>query len=152
MVLASGDPMFYGIGSTLVGLLGAARVTVLPHLSSVSLAAARLGWPLDDVDVVSLVGRPRELLHPVLQPGRRVFALTAETTAAADVRALLDARGFGGSQVTVLADLGGEQEAVGPADGRPHSRLAIIAIDCRLDVGAAPLPLRSRPARRRVRA
>jgi precorrin-6B C5,15-methyltransferase / cobalt-precorrin-6B C5,C15-methyltransferase len=140
VVLASGDPMFYGIGSTLVGILGAARLTVLPHLSSVSLAAARLGWPLDDVDVVSLVGRPRELLHPVLQPGRRVFALTAETTAAADVRALLDARGFGGSQVTVLADLGGEQEAVGPADGRPHSRLAIIAIDCRLNGGAVPLP------------
>jgi precorrin-6B C5,15-methyltransferase / cobalt-precorrin-6B C5,C15-methyltransferase len=138
VVLASGDPMFYGIGSTLVGLLGTARVTVLPHLSSVSLAAARLGWPLDDVEMVSLVGRPRELLHPVLQPGRRVFALTAETTAAADIRALLDARGFGGSQVTVLADLGGDQEAVSLADGRPHSRLAIIAIDCRLDVGAAP--------------
>jgi precorrin-6B C5,15-methyltransferase / cobalt-precorrin-6B C5,C15-methyltransferase len=140
VVLASGDPMFYGIGSTLVGLLGAARVTVLPHLSSVSLAAARLGWPLDDVDVVSLVGRARELLHPVLQPGRRVFALTAETTAAADVRALLDTSGFGGSQVTVLADLGGEQEVVAPADERPHSRLAVIAIDCRLDGGAAPLP------------
>ncbi len=140
VVLASGDPMFYGIGSTLVGILGAARVRVLPHLSSVSLAAARLGWPLEDVAVVSLVGRPRELLHPVLQPGRRVFALTAETTAAADVRALLDDRGFGGSQVTVLADLGGEQEAVGPADGRPHSRLAIIAVDCRLEAGAVPLP------------
>ena len=139
VVLASGDPMFYGIGSTLVNLLGAERVRVLPHLSSVSLAAARLGWPLDDVEVVSLVGRPRELLHPVLQPGRRVFALTAETTAAADVRALLDARGFKSSQVTVLADLGGEQEAVGPADGRPHSRLAIIAIECMLG-GAAPLP------------
>jgi precorrin-6Y C5,15-methyltransferase (decarboxylating) len=140
VVLASGDPMFYGIGSTLTGLLGAARVTVLPHPSSVSLAAARLGWPLDDVDVVSLVGRPRELLQPLLQPGRRVFALTAETTAAADVRALLDARGFGGSEVTVLADLGGEREAVGPADGRPHSRLAIIAIDCRLDAASTPLP------------
>ncbi len=139
VVLASGDPMFYGIGSTLVGILGAARVTVLPHPSSVSLAAARLGWPLDDIEVVSLVGRPRELLHPVLQPGRRVFALTAETTAAADVRALLDGRGFGGSQVTLLADLGGEQEVVAPADGRPHSRLAIVAIECRLDAGAAPL-------------
>ena len=137
VVLASGDPMFYGIGSTLVAILGAAQVTVLPHLSSVSLAASRLGWPLDDVDVVSLVGRPRELLHPVLQPGRRVFALTAETTAAADIRALLEARGFGRSQVTVLADLGGWQEVVAPADGRPHSRLAIIAIDCKLDDGAS---------------
>jgi precorrin-6B C5,15-methyltransferase / cobalt-precorrin-6B C5,C15-methyltransferase len=141
VVLASGDPMFYGIGSTLVGLLGAARVRVLPHLSSVSLAAARLGWPLDDVAVVSLVGRPRELLHPVLQPGRRVFALTAEATAAAGIQKLLDARGFGASPVTVLADLGSEQEVVAPADGRPHSRLAIIAIDCRPGPsGAAPLP------------
>jgi precorrin-6Y C5,15-methyltransferase (decarboxylating) len=140
VVLASGDPMFYGIGATLVRLLGAAQVTVLPHPSSVSLASARLGWPLDDVDVVSLVGRPRELLHPLLQPGRRVLALTAETTAAADIRALLDARGFGGSQVTVLADLGGEDEVVAPADGQPHGRLAIVAIECRLDAGTAPLP------------
>jgi precorrin-6B C5,15-methyltransferase / cobalt-precorrin-6B C5,C15-methyltransferase len=140
VVLASGDPMFYGIGSTLVRLLGADHVTVLPHPSSVSLAAARLGWPLDDVEVVSLAGRPRDLLHPLLQPGRRVLALVAETTAAADVRALLQARGFGASPVTVLADLGGPREVVAPADGRPHSRLAIIAIECRLDAAAAPLP------------
>jgi len=140
VVLASGDPMFHGIGSTLVRLLGPERVTVLPHPSSVSLAAARLGWPLDDVDVVSLVGRPLELLQPALQPGRRVLALTAETSAAADIRALLDRRGFGASPVTVLADLGGPAETVGPADGRPHSRLAIVAIDCRLAPAAAPLP------------
>jgi precorrin-6Y C5,15-methyltransferase (decarboxylating) len=140
VVLASGDPMFYGIGATLVRVLGAAHLVVLPHPSSVSVAAARLGWPLDDVDVVSLVGRPPELLHPLLQPGRRVLALTAETTAAAGVRALLEARGFGSSPVTVLADLGSEQEVVAPAGGQPHSRLAIIAIDCRLDGDAAPLP------------
>jgi precorrin-6Y C5,15-methyltransferase (decarboxylating) len=139
-VLASGDPMFYGIGSTLVRLLGAGRVLVLPHPSSVSLAAARLGWPLDDVDAVSLVGRPRELLHPVLQPGRRVLALVAEPTAAADVRALLAGRGLGGSPLTLLADLGGPDEVVAAADGEPHSRLAILAIECRLDQGARPLP------------
>jgi precorrin-6Y C5,15-methyltransferase (decarboxylating) len=142
VVLASGDPMLYGIGTSLARLLGPARLRVLPHPSSVSLAAARLGWPLNDVDVVSLVGRPRELLHPLLQPGRRVLALTAQQTAAADVRALLDARGFGASPVTVLADLGGPDEHIAPAGGagEPHSRLAIIAIECRLDPGAAPLP------------
>jgi precorrin-6B C5,15-methyltransferase / cobalt-precorrin-6B C5,C15-methyltransferase len=140
VVLASGDPMFYGIGSTLVRLLGAERVRVLPHPSSVSLAAARLRWPLDDVDVVSLVGRPRELLHPVLQPGRRVLALVAEETAAAGVRELLQARGFGGSPVTLLADLGGAGEVVAPAGGNPHSRLAILAIECRPDPGARLLP------------
>lgn len=136
VVLASGDPMFYGIGSTLVRLLGADRVRVLPHPSSVSLAAARLGWPLDDTDVVSLVGRPLELLHPLLQPGRRVLVLVAETTAAADVRSLLDARGFGASPVALLADLGAPDEVVAPADAAPHSRLAILAIDCRLDTQA----------------
>jgi precorrin-6Y C5,15-methyltransferase (decarboxylating) len=146
VVLASGDPMFYGIGSTLARLLGPERLRVLPHPSSVSLAAARLGWPLDDVDVVSLVGRPRELLHPLLQPGRRVLALTASDTAAADVRAVLDARGFGASPLTVLADLGGQDERVTGADGEaggvaePHSRLAIIALECRFDPAAAPVP------------
>jgi precorrin-6B C5,15-methyltransferase / cobalt-precorrin-6B C5,C15-methyltransferase len=142
VVLASGDPLFYGIGATLVRLLGPARVRVLPHPSSVSLAAARLGWALDDTDVVSLVGRPAELLHPLLQPGRRVLALTAETTAAASVRALLDARGFGSSPVTVLADLGGPDETVASAGSapEPHSRLAIVAVECRLDPGATPLP------------
>lgn len=137
VVLASGDPMFYGIGATLVRLLGASRVRVLPHPSSVSLAAARLGWPLDDTDVVSLVGRPLALLHPLLQPGRRVLALVGESTAAADVRALLAARGYGGSPLTVLADLGGPDEAVAPAGGEPHSRLAILAIECRPDPAAA---------------
>ncbi|HWG02439.1 MAG TPA: precorrin-6y C5,15-methyltransferase (decarboxylating) subunit CbiE [Trebonia sp.] len=140
VMLASGDPMFYGIGSTVVRLLGADQVRVLPHPSSVSLAAARLGWPLDDTDVVSVVGRPLALLHPVLQPGRRVLALVAEQSAAADVRALLTARGFGASPVTVLADLGGPGELVALADGRPHSRLAILAIDCRPDPAVAPLP------------
>jgi precorrin-6Y C5,15-methyltransferase (decarboxylating) len=145
VVLASGDPMFYGIGSTLARLLGPERLRVLPHPSSVSLAAARLGWALDDVDVVSLVGRPRELLHPLLQPGRRVLALTAWATAAADIRLLLDARGFGASPVTVLADLGGPDEHVtrvgggAGGEGETHSRLAIIAIECRLDPAAAPL-------------
>jgi precorrin-6Y C5,15-methyltransferase (decarboxylating) len=142
VVLASGDPMFYGIGTSLARLLGPGRLRVLPHPSSVSLAAARLGWPLNDVDVVSLVGRPGELLHPLLQPGRRVLALTASETSAADVRALLETRGFGASPVTVLADLGGPDERVAAAgeESEPHSRLAIIAIECRLDPGTAPLP------------
>ncbi|MFD1152512.1 precorrin-6y C5,15-methyltransferase (decarboxylating) subunit CbiE, partial [Saccharothrix hoggarensis] len=74
-VLASGDPMFHGIGTTLVRLLGAGHVRVVPHPSSASLACARLGWALDDVAVVSLVGKPAALLVPHLHPGRRVLVL-----------------------------------------------------------------------------
>ncbi len=140
-VLASGDPMFYGIGSTLVRMLGAGRVAVLPHPSSVSLAAARLGWPLDDVEVISTVGRPLELLHPALQPGRRVLVLVSAPTAAADVRALLRSRGYGASSLTVLADLGGPDEAVcSPEPEGPHSPLAIVAIECAADAGPELLP------------
>jgi precorrin-6Y C5,15-methyltransferase (decarboxylating) len=138
VVLASGDPMFYGIGATLARLLGPERLRVLPHPSSVSLAAARLGWPVEDLDVVSLVGRPGELLYPLLQPGRRVLALTASETAAQQIRELLDTRGFGASSITVLADLGGPDELVTQAED-PHSRLAIIAVECRLDPGSTPL-------------
>ncbi|WP_449065954.1 precorrin-6y C5,15-methyltransferase (decarboxylating) subunit CbiE, partial [Planomonospora algeriensis] len=71
-VLASGDPMFHGIGTTLARLLGPDRLRVVPHASSVSLACARLGWAADRTEVVSLVTRPVESLRAVLHPGRRI--------------------------------------------------------------------------------
>ncbi|HBF85973.1 MAG TPA: cobalamin biosynthesis bifunctional protein CbiET, partial [Streptomyces sp.] len=54
-VLASGDPMFYGIGRALTEELGAGALHVVPHPSSVSYACARLGWPLEDTGTVTLV-------------------------------------------------------------------------------------------------
>ncbi|MER6943099.1 precorrin-6y C5,15-methyltransferase (decarboxylating) subunit CbiE [Nonomuraea sp. NPDC000554] len=119
-VLASGDPMFYGIGSTLVRLVGAERVRVLPHVSSVSLACSRLGWPVEQVEVVSAVGRPLAALRAVLAPGRRVLVLGASMEAVHD---LLDISGYAGSRVIVLADLGSETP-------RPDSPLRVIAIEC----------------------
>ncbi|GGP71765.1 precorrin-6y C5,15-methyltransferase (decarboxylating) subunit CbiE [Saccharothrix coeruleofusca] len=120
-VLASGDPMFHGIGSTLVRLLGPDRVRVWPHPSSVSLACARLGWALDQVEVVSLVGRPASLLLPHLQPHRRLLVLGGSPT---EVAALApDAR------LTVLEQLGGPRERVhhDPADADP---LHVLAVEC----------------------
>ena len=58
MVLASGDPMFHGIGTTLVRELGADAIEVHPAPSSASLACAHLGWALDATPVVSLVTGP----------------------------------------------------------------------------------------------
>lgn len=138
-VLASGDPMFFGIGATIVRLLGRDAVHVLPHPSSVALAAARLGWPLADLDVVSVVGRPLALLHPFVQPGRRILVLTADTSGAREVRALLAARGYARSEVTVLAQLGGPAEQVAPGTDEPHDPLAIVAIECVADADTVPL-------------
>jgi precorrin-6Y C5,15-methyltransferase (decarboxylating) len=138
-VLASGDPMFFGIGSTLVRLLGPGRLNVQPHPSSVSLAAARLGWSLDDVDVISMVGRPLQSLYPALQPGRRLFVLVSSADGAQRVRNFLRERGYRDSLTTVLAQLGGPLEQVSVPDGE-HDPLAIVAIECHADEGTLVLP------------
>ncbi|WP_455565610.1 precorrin-6y C5,15-methyltransferase (decarboxylating) subunit CbiE [Microtetraspora malaysiensis] len=146
-VLASGDPLFFGIGSTLVRLLGAGRVRVLPHLSSLSLACARMGWAVQETEVVSLVGRPDALLHPAVLPGRRVLVLCSGRDAPARVAALLTARGYGASTLTVLSDLGGPGESRSSgtarrwaADTPDASSLRVVAVECRSDPGVTPLP------------
>jgi precorrin-6Y C5,15-methyltransferase (decarboxylating) len=111
-VLASGDPTFHGIGTTLGRLLGAGAVQVIPHPSSVSLACARLGWAQEQVQVVSLVGHPTELVHPQVQPGRRLVILSWGARTPGEVAALLVARGYGASEFTVLEQLGGPGERV----------------------------------------
>ncbi|MGC5014480.1 precorrin-6y C5,15-methyltransferase (decarboxylating) subunit CbiE [Streptosporangium sp. DT93] len=144
-VLASGDPMFHGIGATLVRLLGADRVRVLPHPSSVSLACARLGWAADRVEVVSLVTRPPEVLHPALHDGRRLLVLSADGRTPAAVAALLVARGYGASAMTVLERLGGAEEravtgtAAGWSPAASHD-LNVVAVECRADAGTVALP------------
>jgi precorrin-6Y C5,15-methyltransferase (decarboxylating) len=134
-VLASGDPMFHGIGATLVRLRGAAAVRIIPHPSSVSLAAARLGWPLTDVDVLSLVSAPVEELHRLVHPHRRILILSAGARTPAAVAALLTARGYGDSTLTVLAELGGPAETMlsGRADAMDLTAvpaLNVIAVSC----------------------
>ncbi len=144
-VLASGDPMFHGIGTTLVRLLGADRVRVLPHPSSVSLACARLGWAADRVEVVSLVARPAEVLHPVVHDGRRVLVLSADGRTPARVAGLLAARGYGASPMTVLERLGGAGERAVSGTAATWSLpathdLNVVAVECRADAGTVPLP------------
>ncbi|MFJ5552381.1 precorrin-6y C5,15-methyltransferase (decarboxylating) subunit CbiE [Streptomyces sp. NPDC093225] len=147
-VLASGDPMFYGIGRALSEELGADRLRVLPHPSSVSYACARLGWPVEDTEVVTLVGRPAGNLAAALHDGRRLLVLSAGAATPGDVAALLRERGFGPSRMTVLEQLGSEEEAYvcGRAADWPHppgDALNVIALECRrapdaLRLGAVP--------------
>ncbi|RSM45722.1 cobalamin biosynthesis bifunctional protein CbiET [Actinoplanes sp. ATCC 53533] len=149
-VLASGDPMFHGIGVTLVRLLGAAAVRVIPHPSSVSLAAARLGWSLPEADVLSLVTAPVEEMHPLIHPGRKILILSAGAQTPAAVAALLTSRGYGDSTVTVLARLGASTEhaITGPASDLDLSEadpLNVIAVACstggQIPGRAGPRPL-----------
>ena len=122
VLLASGDPMHYGIGAWLAGRR---EIVVIPAVSSISLACARMGWAQQDVRVLSLVGR-----SPALGPLRdqdRLIVLSADATTPALVADLLAAQGFSASALTVLSDLGGPAEHV----GEPYSDLNIVAVDCR---------------------
>ncbi|WP_234307324.1 SAM-dependent methyltransferase, partial [Pseudomonas aeruginosa] len=72
-VLASGDPMLFGVGASLARQLPATELRVLPAPSSLSLAAARLGWALQEVACLSLVARPLAALQAQVHDGRRLL-------------------------------------------------------------------------------
>ena len=143
-VLASGDPMFYGIGRALSEELGPERLLVHPHPSSVSYACARLGWPVEDTEVVTVVGRPVARLTAALFDGRRVLVLSAGAASPGGIAALLRERGFGPSRMRVLEQLGSEREdlregTAGQWEHPPGDALNVVAVDCRRDP-AHPTP------------
>lgn len=106
-VVASGDPLLHGVGSTLIRLHGPDRVTVLPHVSSVTLACARLGWPVQDIEVISLVtGEP----HTAVRRGGAAVVLSRDGDTPAALARLLTDTGRGDSEMTVLEQLGGPAE------------------------------------------
>jgi precorrin-6Y C5,15-methyltransferase (decarboxylating) len=111
-VLASGDPFHYGIGTVLAQSVEPAEMNVVPSPSAFSLAAARLGWPLPQTELLSLHGRALDLVRPYLQPQARILALTSDGDTPAAVARLLTDNGFGVSRLTVLEALGGPRERI----------------------------------------
>lgn len=111
-VLATGDPMHFGIGATLRRYVEAEEMRVLPSPSAFSLAAARLGWPLQAVAQISLHGRPVAHLKRHVLPGARIVALTSDAKTVFEAASLLVSCGFGASSVHVLEHMGGERERI----------------------------------------
>ncbi|AMR66460.1 bifunctional cobalt-precorrin-7 (C(5))-methyltransferase/cobalt-precorrin-6B (C(15))-methyltransferase [Aquipseudomonas alcaligenes] len=145
-VLASGDPMLYGVGASLARHVDAGEMCVLPAPSSYSLAAARLGWPLQDVTLLSVVARPLPAVARQLQDGQRLLILCNDGSSPSALATLLRERGFGSSRLSVLEHLGGPQER--RIDGLAESwsleevaALNLLAVECRADTGVQPLPL-----------
>jgi len=144
-VLATGDPMHFGIGVALARRVPAAEMTIIPAPSAFSLACARLGWPLPEVATLTLHGRPRDLLNFYLQPGARLLVLSENAATPAAVAALLSAHGYGGSRLTVLEHMGGSKERIRSlaADhwqANDVADLNTLAIECIADPGARLLP------------
>ncbi|MBO1906432.1 precorrin-6y C5,15-methyltransferase (decarboxylating) subunit CbiE [Microvirga sp. 3-52] len=114
-LLATGDPFHYGVGAELARLIPAEEISCFPQASAFSLAAARLGWSLPDCDCVSLHGRALERIIPHLQPGARILALSWDGSTPRKLANLLQARGFGGSMITVCESMGGTRERISRA-------------------------------------
>ncbi|MGO9903347.1 MAG: precorrin-6y C5,15-methyltransferase (decarboxylating) subunit CbiE [Solirubrobacteraceae bacterium] len=138
-VLASGDPMLHGIGATLAGRLPGGRLAVFSHPSAFSLACARMGWPAAEVELVSAVARPADVVARVLQPGRRVVVYGTGADGAARVARVLCGGGYGASAFVVMEQLGAQTESVieSSASGwgdRPVDPLHSIAIECVRDL------------------
>jgi precorrin-6B C5,15-methyltransferase / cobalt-precorrin-6B C5,C15-methyltransferase len=146
-ILATGDPMHFGIGATMMRHIAADEIRVIPTPSAFSLAGARLGWALQDVATISLHGRSVHALSAHLQPGNRIIALTSTGRTICEAADILVERGFGSSTVTVLEHMGGRREKIvemaardirsGSADFADFNTLAI---DCIADPEAACMP------------
>jgi precorrin-6Y C5,15-methyltransferase (decarboxylating) len=113
-VVASGDPLLHGVGGMLIRLYGAENVRVLPHVSSVTLACARMGWNVHDTEVISLVSAP---VHTAVRRGGQAVVLCRDASTPVQLAAVLTETLRGASEFTVLEQLGGPGERVreGPA-------------------------------------
>ena len=137
VVLASGDPFCYGVGTILTRFVPRDETLILPAPSAFSLACARLGWARQDVATLSFCGRPLETIRPRLQPGARILALSADQTTPGAVARLLQQNGFGASTLSILEALGGPRERIRtmtaratlPDDIVPLNLLAIEVVE-----------------------
>jgi precorrin-6Y C5,15-methyltransferase (decarboxylating) len=135
VVLATGDPMHYGIGVTLARHFAPEEILILPTAGALSLVCARLGWPVADVECLTLHGRPLETVRAYLAPGHRLVILSHDGTTPAAVAAELTATGYGASEISVFEHMAGDKERRldGQADNWPDYDIAdlnTIAVTC----------------------
>ncbi|WP_299986319.1 precorrin-6y C5,15-methyltransferase (decarboxylating) subunit CbiE [uncultured Ruegeria sp.] len=110
VVLASGDPFWFGAGSVIARNFDAAEWIALPGQSTFSLAAARLGWPLENTLTFGLHAAPLTRLRPHLAPGMRAILLLRDGKAVAELATYLGETGFVDCALHVMEALGGPRE------------------------------------------
>jgi precorrin-6B C5,15-methyltransferase / cobalt-precorrin-6B C5,C15-methyltransferase len=126
-VLASGDPFWHGAGGSLAAQLAPDEWVAHPSPSTFSLAASRLGWPLESTICIGLHSAPFERLVPVLARGAHVICLVRDAKAAGDLASWLTARGFGASRLWTLSALGGPRESVGESNAESYAAGPAVA-------------------------
>ncbi len=128
VLLASGDPLFYGISQTLLRQLPPEHLIFHPAVSSMQAAFARLGKPWQQAQMVSLHGRPLVSLRAVLRSHRLYALLTDRNSSPTAIAGILVETGFGESDLWVAEDLGM------PTEQFRHFRAADLADQCRTGI------------------
>ncbi|MDG0988223.1 MAG: precorrin-6y C5,15-methyltransferase (decarboxylating) subunit CbiE [Yoonia sp.] len=144
VILVTGDPLWFSVGARIGRSIDPSEIVYHPQLSAFQLAAARMGWSLPDVETLTVHGRPVEQMIAFIQPDARLLVLTTGAETPAQIAAFLTARGFGKSNMTVLAAMGGKDEARfdGLAESWDHEVPAFntLAVECIAAPDAALLP------------
>jgi len=144
VVLVTGDPLWFSVGARIWRAMDPAEIVYHPQLSAFQLAAARMGWSLADIETLTVHGRPVEQMIAFIQPDVRLLVLTTGAETPAQIAKFLSERGFGKSKMTVLAAMGGKDEARfdGTADAWQHEVPAFntLAVECIAAPDAALLP------------
>jgi precorrin-6Y C5,15-methyltransferase (decarboxylating) len=145
VVLATGEPLWFGIATTLLRYFDAKDIMVYPTSGAFSLAAARMGWAIPECVCMTIHGRALENLNRYVADGVKILVLSRDGKSAIEVADLLAKYGYGGSKLTVFEHMGGEKEnrLSGTATGwtAKTANLNTIAIDCIADHDARRLPL-----------
>jgi len=145
-VLASGDPLNYGIAVRMIKILGADAVRVLPYPGAFSLAAARMGWALSDpmLKMLSVHSRPLAAIRRDIQPGAKLIVLSRDGASPAEIADVVARMGYGQSPMSVLERIGGDAEARSDAlacNGFEQSfdNLNTVCVTCVADVDVVAL-------------
>jgi precorrin-6Y C5,15-methyltransferase (decarboxylating) len=145
-VLASGDPFHYGVGSILAARLPPGAFVGYPKASSFSLAAARLGWAIQDVACLSAHARPAGIVLRHLRPGARLLVLAHDGDTLAEIAAMLAEAGHSDARLVALAHLEGPEETIAAHDVASAgvartADLAVIAVEIPAGSRGDALPL-----------
>ena len=144
VVLVTGDPLWYSVGAKILKGIAREEIVFHPQLSAFQFGSCRMGWSLADVETLTVHGRAAEQIVPWFAPDVRMLLLTKDATSPGAVAKLLTERGYGPSKLTVLAALGGPNEAQfeGVADSwnLEVPDFHLLAVECIAGPDAQVLP------------
>ena len=111
-ILATGDPLFYGVGNLVMEFFSTDEVDILPSPSILSLCCAKIGQNIKDVDVVSLHGRDFNSIIRYLQPNGKLFVLSHDKNTPIKIIKLLKDFNFERSLIYIFENVGRDDEKI----------------------------------------